>query len=418
MPWAASLIGWLTVAPQIVVYTMGPGEHVFERFGHAAICVEQAGAPGGTCYNYGTTDFQTPAGEIGWDVIRGQSVFWVSTAPKERMLAAYIRADRDVYRQVLKLPPEQARALAKALADSATEERRYYIYHHFDDNCSTRVRDLIEAQVGAPLGAAPRGSATDQEHRAPLGALAVSPSDQWQVAPPKGSVTDQAQGAPQGDAGQPTRRQLVMRALGDLPEAAVAVELLGGRRLDEPLTPREALFLPEELRQAITAELGVTPERVHQRRGPPFRAEPPTTWPIFAALAVLLTAPLVLAHRAWARAASLGLVSLVLGGLGSLVMLMAVFARVRELQLTEALLVFWPTDLALLWFTRRAERGARQAALYSRLRVVSLAAVLGLSLSGLLLQPLTWPLMVALLPHVWLGFGAPALRKFQAARGS
>ncbi|MBX3184286.1 MAG: DUF4105 domain-containing protein [Polyangiaceae bacterium] len=375
MPWAASLIGWLTVAPQIVVYTMGPGEHVFERFGHAAICVERAGAPGGTCYNYGTTDFQTPAGEIGWDVIRGQSVFWVSTAPKERMLAAYIRADRDVYRQVLKLPPEQARALATALAASATEERRYYVYHHFDDNCSTRVRDAIEAQVGAPLS------------------------------------------APQGEA-QPTRRQLVMRALGDLPEAAVAVQLLGGRRLDEPLTPREALFLPDQLREAIAVQLGVTPERVHQRRGPPFRAEPPTTWPVFAALAVLVTAPLLLARRAWARVVALGLASLVLGGVGALVLLMAVFARVPELQLTEALLVFWPTDLAWWWLARRGERGVKQAAMYSRLRVMSLVAVLGLSLAGLLLQPLTWLVIVALLPHAWLGFGAPTLRKFQAARGS
>jgi len=28
-----------TLTPHIDLYTMGPGPHIFERFGHAALCV-------------------------------------------------------------------------------------------------------------------------------------------------------------------------------------------------------------------------------------------------------------------------------------------------------------------------------------------------------------------------------------------
>ena len=46
--------------PLIDVYTMGPGDELFSRFGHAAICVIDTQSPLGRCYNYGTADFSTP----------------------------------------------------------------------------------------------------------------------------------------------------------------------------------------------------------------------------------------------------------------------------------------------------------------------------------------------------------------------
>src|SRR5690606_11886520 len=137
------------------VYTMGPGEHVFERFGHAAICVEHpvnAGrAPADRCYNYGTTDFQTPPQQIGWDFVRGKAKFWVSVWPRERMLQAYIAADRDVYRQVLVLSPSEQAQLERRLVHDSQEANRYYRYHHFDDNCTTRIRDVVDEAVAGRL---------------------------------------------------------------------------------------------------------------------------------------------------------------------------------------------------------------------------------------------------------------------------
>lgn len=66
--------------PIIELYTMGQGDLVFEKFGHAALCVTHTlGRRRTTCYNYGTTDFDDIV-PLFWGFVRGRSEFWVSTS--------------------------------------------------------------------------------------------------------------------------------------------------------------------------------------------------------------------------------------------------------------------------------------------------------------------------------------------------
>ena len=97
----ALLAAALGSAPTVDVYTMGQGSDLFERFGHAAICVTRA--EGTRCYNYGTTDFASPPEELGWRFLRGDAKFWVSVWPLPRMLEVYRQHDRTVWRQRLPL---------------------------------------------------------------------------------------------------------------------------------------------------------------------------------------------------------------------------------------------------------------------------------------------------------------------------
>lgn len=47
--------------PVIALYTVGVGESLFERFGHAALCVHRSQSPrSDLCFNYGATEFSTP----------------------------------------------------------------------------------------------------------------------------------------------------------------------------------------------------------------------------------------------------------------------------------------------------------------------------------------------------------------------
>ena len=137
--------------PRVELYTMGPGDPLFERFGHAALCVVHDSAPAhARCYNYGTPDFDTPPHQLGWRFLRGGAVFWVSVWDRDQMLRAYVRSDRSIWRQQLGLEPAQLRRLVRRLGHDARAENRRYTYHHFRDNCATRVRDLIdEAAQGA-----------------------------------------------------------------------------------------------------------------------------------------------------------------------------------------------------------------------------------------------------------------------------
>jgi hypothetical protein len=66
-------------------------------------------------------------------------------------LAYYRRENRDVRIATLNLSDEKKLQLAKKLAWSVLPENKYYLYHHYYDNCSTRLRDLIDESVDGAL---------------------------------------------------------------------------------------------------------------------------------------------------------------------------------------------------------------------------------------------------------------------------
>lgn len=324
-------------APSIDLYTMGVGDELFSAFGHAAICVTDESAPKGRCYNYGTADFSTPV-PLTWNFVRGRAMFWVSVADTQHMLDYYQSVGRTVWKQHLPLADEQATRLAAALAASAQEGVKYYRYHHFDDNCTTRIRDVIDRAVDGKLSSAPTDRARSWR--------------QW---------------ARQGFAGN-----FAMLAVTDL---------LLGRRADEKTNSWQAMFLPSELRAEVESRLGAKPEEVMAGR---MRPPPGPTW--FGAAAFLLAgavlAMLVLLHLGAGRVFA----GLVLGVVGTVLWALAALSAFGELRYNELLLIFWPTDFALPWLGRR----------YVAVRLVVIALWM-LAHLGLLVQPMA-PALLVLLP--------------------
>jgi hypothetical protein len=337
-------------APVVELYTMGQGDEIFSAFGHAAICVRDRDA--GRCYNYGTADFSTPV-PLTWNFIRGRALFWVSVTNTPRMLAYYASVGRAVFRQILPLDDATAARIAVALAASAEEHVKYYRYHHFDDNCTTRIRDIID--------------------RATDGRLSRERSDR---------VLTFRQWARQGFAG-------------DWPLLA-AVELLLGRSADRRTDSWQAMFLPSELRAEVARVFTAPPVLiVAGRPRPPAGA----TWlGLFAYVVggVILAFALWLGTRLGRRPylAALSTVGFVLGLVGTVLWALAALSTFPELTRNEALLAFWPTDFALPFL------GGRRLRRYLDVRLVVLGLVV-LGHLGLLVQPLA-PTFLALLPLVAL----------------
>jgi hypothetical protein len=336
-------------SPRIELYTMGPGDDLFSTFGHAAICVVDERAPEGRCYNYGTADFSTPL-PLTWDFIRGRARFWVSTTDLRSMLSYYVHVDRTVYRQRLNLPPEQARALANGLEASTDEAVKYYRYHHFNDNCTTRIRDAIDVATAGAL----RGG------------------------------DDGARG--------PTFRAWARRGFaGHWPLLAVT-ELLLGRPSDQPTDRWSAMFLPSELRAEVLRRFAAPPEIVYQRRAP---LAPGSTWlgHLAFVLGGLALALLIIGGSrlggAWLRVGLLPS-ALVLGLLAVVLDALALLSTFPELRRNEALLAFWPTDLALVGLSRAWLKR------YAIVRLAAVAAIAAAHLVGLT-QPLS-PLALVALP--------------------
>lgn len=137
---------------QVFLMTMGPGASVYERYGHNAIWIRDAGAGTDLVYNYGTFDFATPGFVMNF--VKGRPRYWLGVSDLEGTLQQYTHAQRDVTVQELNLPAARRAELADYLASNALPENRVYTYDYFRDNCSTRVRDALDHVLHGALRSA------------------------------------------------------------------------------------------------------------------------------------------------------------------------------------------------------------------------------------------------------------------------
>ena len=350
---------------RIELYTIGPGDYLFSKFGHAALCVSDKEWQDGRCFNYGTADFSTP-GPLTWAVLRGRAEFWVSVASLDHMLGLYRAEDRTIYRQVLPLNGDQTAELKRALATNALPENRRYLYDHFLDNCSTRPRDHIDRATGGALRAVPGSSVADSF----------------------------------------TFRALIRQNLSNEPFYFLVAEMFLGRPMDRPRSEYEAMFLPRVLRDAVQRHLHVAPEVVYARRAT-VSSQPSllVAHRLALALGVGIACGLVIlmsSPRVSSRLQSL--FACLFGTLGCAVCALAVLSPLPELRYNEILLVFLPTDFFLLL------RSTRVIFAYAGIRVAALVLVGLLLLSGILIQPLGTFLALALpvLSATWARALAPS----------
>jgi hypothetical protein len=148
---AQSRIPWDEAGPSrgedlvIELATFGPGSDVASWFGHTALVVKDRALGVERLYNYGMFHFDST---LVAQFLAGRLNFWVGATSVSRTLQIYINQDRDVRLLELNLPPEERLKIAHYLANNVKEENKYYIYHHYNDNCATRIRDAVDNATG------------------------------------------------------------------------------------------------------------------------------------------------------------------------------------------------------------------------------------------------------------------------------
>ncbi len=142
-------------ATTIDVYTVGPGNYIFSKFGHSAVCVTDAELPQGRCYDFGVTSAPDPATMV-WGTLRGEKEFIAVGVDVDVLVKTFSEQDREIFKQTLPLDDAHATALAKALSD-AVENHESYAYAF-----RARARDVVDEEIvprprrGAVLGTNPR----------------------------------------------------------------------------------------------------------------------------------------------------------------------------------------------------------------------------------------------------------------------
>lgn len=143
-------------ALRVSVVTFGVGDAVHQYFGHNALVVEGATLPEPTVFNYGMFTFGP---DMLSQFLKGRLTFWLGLTELRRTVSQYAAANRDVRLLELNLTPAQRRAVLGRLRRDARPENRSYLYDHYFDNCSTRVRDVLDEALRGQLRRAWSGPA-------------------------------------------------------------------------------------------------------------------------------------------------------------------------------------------------------------------------------------------------------------------
>lgn len=133
----------------ISLITMSPGDPIFFRFGHNAILVHDALTQTHLVYNWGTFSFEEPG--LVQKFLQGRLTYWLSVEELAPTATHYKDENRWILEQELNLTTEQKQRIVQLIETNALPENSTYRYHYYNDNCSTRVRDVIDAAIGGRL---------------------------------------------------------------------------------------------------------------------------------------------------------------------------------------------------------------------------------------------------------------------------
>lgn len=147
--WPTWLLAAATAAaPNVELITMAPGDALYTLWGHAALRVIDPDKKRDVTYNFGSVDLSKG---FFMRMLEGRVEAYVSVWPYPRTLESYSAEDRTIVRRGLNLPPGAAAELVDRLDAIVAKDRGAYRYHHFENNCSTQVADVIDRALGGAL---------------------------------------------------------------------------------------------------------------------------------------------------------------------------------------------------------------------------------------------------------------------------
>lgn len=368
---------------RVTLLTMGPGREVFERFGHNAIRVQNLRTGMDSAYNWGVFDFGQPRFIMRF--LTGDTKYSMEGYPTTPMVTWYRREHRAVWEQELALSAPEADSLWRFIQWNGRGDNKYYRYDYYLDNCSTRVRDVIDRAMGGRLRRETQGHARGVSFRSETLRLAAA-----------------------------------------FPLLNVAMDFALGRRADSTLTAWQEMFVPMRLQDHLR---GVRVPDAAGRVGPLVtgeralvvdstfaeRAEAPSLgWPAFAigmlVGLLMLSLGTIAATRPAARWAFLlvgGGWNLMVGLVGPFVLVLGLWTKHTYMSQNLNLLLATPVSLALavvgplaLWSHRRL-RAARSLAAFT---VASAGAALLLTLIPPLSQQNGALLALAIPVHLSIAF--------------
>ncbi len=357
----------LSAEAQVSLITIFPGDDVYSSVGgHSALRVYDPQQGIDWAFNYGTFDFSNLTTFIP-NFLYGKLDYLLSVGSYPRAEDYYWEVEqRPILEQVLNLTAEQREAIFRYLQENARPENRTYRYDFFYDNCSTRIRDVLEQALGEQV------------------------RFNWASGP------------------QPSYRKLLDDPLVDQPWLNFGLDVLLGSPADQTTTERQATYQPLVLMRAfdhaeVNPDSAWIPLVAHtdtvawsdERGHPPA----PLPWPqivgwLLFALGVVLSIRRLRqpsSSRSWFDAVLFGVAGLV----GVAVFFLWVISEHAVTKTNLDMLWAWPTHLVAAVFLRRKKPPRWLGPYFLLTAIAALTTVLGWPFWPYL-HPATFPLVLLL----------------------
>lgn len=188
----------------VSVLTCYPGEKVYELYGHTGLRIRSASMD--SVWNYGVFDFNQP--NFIWRFSLGKTDYMLAAEKFDEFMRPYVSQNREVVEQELNLTQSEARTLLENLRLNALPANRTYRYNYLRDNCATRVFDQLNEAVTDSI---------------PLNDPVCYPS----------------------------YRKAMKNYHGSSLWYSLGVDMALGSEIDRPLTNKEQIFIPMQLRTSL-----------------------------------------------------------------------------------------------------------------------------------------------------------------------
>ncbi|MDR0865913.1 MAG: DUF4105 domain-containing protein [Candidatus Symbiothrix sp.] len=198
---------WETDSLQVSLLTVMPRPNeVYTIYGHTALRIQDPVQKIDAVFNWGTFDFNTP--HFLYRFVKGETDYFLSVSDYDRFIYVYSLGNADIVEQLLAVSPEGKTEIMNRLSTNLQPENLIYRYNFLFDNCTTRIRDLIEQG-----------------------------SDGRLVYPEQTEIV--------------TFRDLIHSCTNPYPWMTFGIDLLIGSGADSLISVRQELFLPEKLMNAV-----------------------------------------------------------------------------------------------------------------------------------------------------------------------
>jgi len=135
----------------VKLLVLGPGAPVYTWWGHTGIIIEDKMTQRSTFYDFGNFSFEED--NFYKNFIKGRLIYLCAGYPSELYIAHVLQEHRELDIYTLNISPEKAVEMNRALQEKIRPENRHYLYDHFEDNCSTRIRDYLDTALDGELRA-------------------------------------------------------------------------------------------------------------------------------------------------------------------------------------------------------------------------------------------------------------------------